>query len=113
MVVVSGDRYVVRDAQAELAGGRVDPVGDGVGEAEQRGRPFPPREYVTRHLGCRRESHRRADDGDVETEPLGFGGDVQISGAIWRAWLGRSQHAYSPVPEVVQVLHGQSDPGAV
>src|ERR1700747_2329741 len=33
--------------------------------------------------------------------------------AIRRAWLGRGQHPYSTVAELVQMLQGQCDPSAV
>jgi hypothetical protein len=55
MIVVAGDGDLVGDAQAELAGGRVGAVGDGVGETEQRRRPVRLREHLACHLGRRRE----------------------------------------------------------
>src|SRR5262249_37219544 len=55
VVVVAGDRHLVRDAQAELAGGRVGAVGDGVGGTEQGRRPVSLREHLACDLGRRRQ----------------------------------------------------------
>src|ERR1035438_932839 len=35
VIVIAADRYLLRDAQAKLAGGRVGAISDGVGEAKQ------------------------------------------------------------------------------
>src|SRR5215471_20065304 len=58
VIVVAGDRHLVRDAQAELAGGRVGAVGDGVGETEQGGGPVRLRKHLVCDLGRRRERRR-------------------------------------------------------
>ena len=99
-----------------LGGGRVDAVGDGVGEAEDGGgRGEPGRTAAVRAVGQDPAGHRgrrvqllwAGQDFGLDTEPVGGLADIDVGGAVGGGGAGGGQHGDPAVAQPVQVAPGR------